>query len=50
MPARANSPPIGWGQGVGLVEEVRSVRAVVQEFKDEFADTLADMQALAESA
>lgn len=38
------------GQGVGLVEEVRSVRAVVQEFKDEFADTLADMQALAESA
>jgi NAD(P)H-dependent flavin oxidoreductase YrpB (nitropropane dioxygenase family) len=34
------------GQGVGLVEETRSCRAVVQEFMTGFADALADLQAL----
>jgi len=31
------------GQGVGLVEEVRSAGAVVQQFKQEFADALAGL-------
>jgi len=35
------------GQGVGLVEEVSSCRAVVQAFMTEFAEALEDMQALA---
>ncbi len=35
------------GQGVGLVEDVRSCRAVVASFMSEFADALEDMQALA---
>jgi NAD(P)H-dependent flavin oxidoreductase YrpB (nitropropane dioxygenase family) len=35
------------GQGVGLVEAVRSCRAVVQDFMTEFAEALADLQALA---
>ena len=35
------------GQGVGLVEEVRSCRAVVQDFMFEFAAALEDLQALA---
>jgi NAD(P)H-dependent flavin oxidoreductase YrpB (nitropropane dioxygenase family) len=36
------------GQGVGLVEGIKSSRAVVQEFMEEFAEALADMQALTE--
>jgi NAD(P)H-dependent flavin oxidoreductase YrpB (nitropropane dioxygenase family) len=35
------------GQGVGLVDEVRSCRAVVQDFMTEFAEALEDLQALA---
>ena len=35
------------GQGVGLVQDVRSCRAVVASFMSEFADALEDMQALA---
>jgi NAD(P)H-dependent flavin oxidoreductase YrpB (nitropropane dioxygenase family) len=35
------------GQGVGLVEDVRSCRAVVASFMSEFADALEEMQALA---
>ena len=35
------------GQGVGLVEDVRSCRAVVASFMSEFADALEDLQALA---
>lgn len=34
------------GQGVGLVDSIKSSRAVVREFMEEFAETLADMQAL----
>ncbi len=34
------------GQGVGLVDSVKSSRAVVREFMEEFAEALADMQAL----
>jgi NAD(P)H-dependent flavin oxidoreductase YrpB (nitropropane dioxygenase family) len=34
------------GQGVGLVEEVRSCRSVVQDFMTEFAEALEDLQAL----
>ncbi len=37
------------GQGVGLVEDVRSVRSVMQEFMTEFADALEDMRALGEA-
>jgi NAD(P)H-dependent flavin oxidoreductase YrpB (nitropropane dioxygenase family) len=36
------------GQGVGLVDQVKSARTVVTEFMEEFAEALADMQALAE--
>jgi hypothetical protein len=32
------------GQGVGLVEEVRSVRAVMLDFMTEFADALEDLR------
>lgn len=35
------------GQGVGLVEDVRSCRAVVLDFMTEFAEALDDLQALA---
>ncbi len=35
------------GQGVGLIEDVRSCRAVVQDFMTEFAEALDDLQALA---
>ena len=35
------------GQGVGLVDGVRSVRGVVQDFMTEFAEALEDMRALA---
>ncbi len=35
------------GQGVGLIEDVRSCRAVVQDFMTEFAAALEDLQALA---
>lgn len=35
------------GQGVGLVDSVKSSRTVVREFIEEFAEALADMQALA---
>ncbi|MGH8007673.1 MAG: nitronate monooxygenase [Candidatus Binatia bacterium] len=34
------------GQGVGLVDSVKSSRIVVREFMEEFAEALADMQAL----
>lgn len=34
------------GQGVGLVEDVRSARTVVQDFMTEFADALDDMRSL----
>ncbi len=36
------------GQGVGLVDSVKSCRTVVKEFMEEFAEALADMQAMAE--
>jgi NAD(P)H-dependent flavin oxidoreductase YrpB (nitropropane dioxygenase family) len=36
------------GQGVGLVDQVRSATAVVQSFKEEFAEALGDMISLAE--
>lgn len=36
------------GQGVGLVEEVRSAGAVVQAFKEEFADAVGGLMALVE--
>jgi len=36
------------GQGVGLVEGVRSTRDVVKDFMEEFADALGDVQALLE--
>jgi hypothetical protein len=34
------------GQGVGLVEGIRSARAVVQDFQEEFADAVEGLQAL----
>jgi NAD(P)H-dependent flavin oxidoreductase YrpB (nitropropane dioxygenase family) len=36
------------GQGVGLVDGVKSSREVVREFMEEFAEAVADMQALIE--
>jgi NAD(P)H-dependent flavin oxidoreductase YrpB (nitropropane dioxygenase family) len=36
------------GQGVGLVESVKTCRSVVSEFMEEFAEALSDLQALAE--
>jgi NAD(P)H-dependent flavin oxidoreductase YrpB (nitropropane dioxygenase family) len=36
------------GQGVGLVDSVKSSRQVVREFMEEFAEALSDMQALIE--
>src|ERR1700730_4541090 len=36
------------GQGVGLVNSVKTCRSVVNEFMEEFAEALSDMQALAE--
>jgi len=36
------------GQGVGLIDSVKSARAVVQEFKEDFADAIAHMNALVE--
>ncbi len=36
------------GQGVGLVDSVKSCRTVVKEFMEEFAEAVADMQAMAE--
>jgi len=36
------------GQGVGLVDSVKTCRSVVNEFMQEFAEALSDMQALAE--
>ena len=36
------------GQGVGLVDSVKSCRTVVKEFMEEFAEALADMQTLAQ--
>jgi hypothetical protein len=36
------------GQGVGLVDSVRPVRAVVEAFMTEFAEALDDMRKLAE--
>lgn len=37
------------GQGVGLVEQVRSATAVVQEFKQDFADAIENLMAVVES-
>lgn len=34
------------GQGVGMVESIKSCRTVVREFMEEFAEALSDMQAL----
>jgi len=36
------------GQGVGLVDSVKTCRTVVNEFMEDFAEALSDMQALAE--
>ena len=36
------------GQGVGLIDSVKSAGAVVQEFKEEFADAVEHMNALME--
>jgi NAD(P)H-dependent flavin oxidoreductase YrpB (nitropropane dioxygenase family) len=36
------------GQCVGLVDTVKSSRAVVQEFMEEFAEAIGQMQAMAE--
>jgi NAD(P)H-dependent flavin oxidoreductase YrpB (nitropropane dioxygenase family) len=36
------------GQGVGLVDSVKTCRSVVSEFMEEFAEALSDLQALAE--
>jgi NAD(P)H-dependent flavin oxidoreductase YrpB (nitropropane dioxygenase family) len=36
------------GQGVGLVDSIKSSRTVVQEFMEEFAEALRDMQAMVE--
>lgn len=36
------------GQGVGLVDSVKSVREVVKEFMEDFAEAVSDMQSLAE--
>ncbi len=36
------------GQGVGLVDSVKTCRSVVNEFMEEFAEALSDMQALAQ--
>jgi NAD(P)H-dependent flavin oxidoreductase YrpB (nitropropane dioxygenase family) len=36
------------GQGVGLVDGVRSAKSVVQSFKEDFAESLSDLIALAE--
>jgi NAD(P)H-dependent flavin oxidoreductase YrpB (nitropropane dioxygenase family) len=37
------------GQGVGLVDSIRSAGAVVQSFKEEFAEALAELTALTEA-
>lgn len=37
------------GQGVGLVDNIKSARQVVQEFKEEFADAMGNVQELMES-
>ena len=34
------------GQGVGLIDSVRSAGAVVQEFKEDFADAVEHINAL----
>jgi NAD(P)H-dependent flavin oxidoreductase YrpB (nitropropane dioxygenase family) len=36
------------GQGVGLVDSVKSTRAVVKEFMEEFVEAISDLQALME--
>ena len=36
------------GQGVGLIDSVKSAGAVVQEFKEDFADAIEHMNALVE--
>jgi NAD(P)H-dependent flavin oxidoreductase YrpB (nitropropane dioxygenase family) len=36
------------GQGVGLVDSVKSTRAVVKEFMEEFVEAISDLQALTE--
>jgi NAD(P)H-dependent flavin oxidoreductase YrpB (nitropropane dioxygenase family) len=36
------------GQGVGLVDSVKSCRTVVQEFMEEFAEAVADLNAAVE--
>jgi hypothetical protein len=36
------------GQGVGLVDSVKSTRAVVKEFMEEFVEAISDLNALTE--
>ena len=36
------------GQGVGLVDSVKTCRAVVKEFMEEFVEAVSDLQALTE--
>jgi hypothetical protein len=36
------------GQGVGLIDSVKSAGAVVQEFKEDFIEAVEHMNALAE--
>jgi NAD(P)H-dependent flavin oxidoreductase YrpB (nitropropane dioxygenase family) len=38
------------GQGVGLIDGIRSATAVVQDFKQDFADAMCDMMALVDEA
>jgi NAD(P)H-dependent flavin oxidoreductase YrpB (nitropropane dioxygenase family) len=38
----------GVGQGIGLIDSVRSCREVVQEFMEDFAEALERMRALAD--
>jgi len=36
------------GQGVGMIDRVSTAKSVVEDFKQEFAEALTDMQAMAE--
>jgi hypothetical protein len=38
----------GVGQGVGMLDSVKSARTVVQEFMEDFAEALERMRALSE--
>jgi hypothetical protein len=37
------------GQGVGLVDQVRSAKAVVQDFREEFVEAVGGINAMLES-